>query len=297
MAKRFSIPTPLDFSFKHTVQSHGWYDLPPFELGPGRDELIYVFSDHASGRPITGRIRSRSQMIVVELSDDVGVSEIKRAVKHILRLDEDLAEFYEIARSGRINWAAAAHAGRLLRSATVFEDLVKSLCTTNCSWGLTRKMTANLVQLLGEESSDGRRAFPTPSAMASVGPDFYRNEIKAGYRSPYFAELAESVANGDIDPEKWLNSSQSTAELKKEIKKIKGIGDYAAENLLKLLGRYDGLALDSWLRGGFYKKHNRGKPCSDKKIELHYREYRDWRGLAIWCDMTEGWFTEGRESD
>ena len=31
--------------------------------------------------------------------------------------------------------------------------------------------------------------------------------------------------------------------MKKEIKKIKGVGDYAAENLLKLLGRYDGLAL------------------------------------------------------
>ena len=67
-------------------------------------------------------------------------------------------------------------------------------------------------------------------------------------------------------------------------------GDYAADNMLKLLGRYDGLALDSWLRAQFYKKHNRGRKCPDKKIEKHYAKYGDWKGLAIWCDMTEDWF-------
>jgi len=73
---------------------------------------------------------------------------------------------------------------------------------------------------------------------------------------------------------------------------VKGCGDYAAENLLKLLGRYDGLALDSWLRSQFYKKHNREKVCPDKKIERHYTKFGDWKGLAIWCDMTERWFDE-----
>jgi hypothetical protein len=80
--------------------------------------------------------------------------------------------------------------------------------------------------------------------------------------------------------------------LKKVIKSVKGFGDYAAENLLKLLGRYDGLALDSWLRSQFYKKHNREKVCADKKIERHYKRFGEWKGLAIWCDMTERWFDE-----
>ncbi|MBP7416089.1 MAG: hypothetical protein KA831_05510, partial [Pyrinomonadaceae bacterium] len=79
---------------------------------------------------------------------------------------------------------------------------------------------------------------------------------------------------------------------KKEMKKVKGVGDYAAENLLKLVGRYDGLALDSWLRAGFYKKHNKGKKCDDKKIARHYHKFGPWQGLAIWCDMTEDWFTD-----
>src|SRR5262249_11158505 len=146
-------------------------------------------------------------------------------------------------------------AGRLMRSPTVFEDLVKTMCTTNCSWALTKKMLVNMVDLLGEPSADGRKAFPTAAAMAAQSEKFYRDEIRAGYRSPYFIELAASVASGKLDPENWLHSDLPTSELKKELKKVKGVGDYAADNLLKLLGRYDGgLALDSWIRSKFYQK-------------------------------------------
>jgi len=122
-----------------------------------------------------------------------------------------------------------------------------------------------------------------------MNEEFYRNEIRAGYRSPYFVELAEAVAAGKLDPQTWLTSALPTAELKKEMKKVKGVGDYAAENLLKLVGRYDGLALDSWLRSQFYKNHAGGKACPDKKIERHYKKFGSWRGLVIWCDMTEKW--------
>lgn len=177
----------------------------------------------------------------------------------------------------------------MLRSATVFEDLVKTMCTTNCSWALTKSMVSNLVEKLGPATESGKKAFPTPEAMASVSSDFYREEIRTGYRSPYFVELAEAVASGKLNPQAWLTSDVPTAELKKEMKKVKGVGDYAAENLLKLVGRYAGLALDSWLRSQYYKNHNSDKPCSDKKIERHYKEFGAWRGLVIWCDMTEKW--------
>jgi N-glycosylase/DNA lyase len=219
------------------------------------------------------------------------VRRIEHGVRHILRLDDDLSEFYRALEDDkRLSWIADVNAGRLLRSPTVWEDLVKTICTTNCSWALTKKMVINLVEKLGAEASDGRRAFPTAEAMASQNAEFYRNEIRAGYRSPYFVELAESVARGKLNVESWLHSDLPTPELKKELKKVKGVGDYAAENLLKLLGRFDGLALDSWLRGQFYKTHNNGRVCKDKKIERYYSQFGEWRGLAIWCDMTESWF-------
>lgn len=284
---------PLNFSFRHTVYSHGWSDLLPFELDESEWRLSNVFTN-GKGKPFVATISEAGKRgLKVEYIGKADETKLASDVKHVLRLDDELSDFYTLTNAeSRLAWISGSNAGRLVRSPTVFEDLVKSLCTTNCSWALTKKMVANLVELLGDKASGGRRAFPTPQALASVSETFYRDDIRAGYRSPYFAELAEAVASGKLDPESWLYSELPTSELKKEIKSVKGIGDYAAENLLKLIGRYDGLALDSWLRAEFYKKHNKEKACPDKKIEKFYKKFGEWKGLAIWCDMTERWFDE-----
>ena len=180
-------------------------------------------------------------------------------------------------------------AGRMLRSPTVFEDLVKMICTTNCSWSLTEKMVTGLVQSLGRESDDGEKTFPTAEAMAAMPVQFFVDEVRSGYRAPYLKELADRVASGELDVEAWLTSDLPTPELVKEIKGVKGAGDYAAENLLKLLGRYDGLALDSWTRAKFFKVRNNGRKANDKKIERYYSRFKEWRGLALWCDVTQDW--------
>src|SRR5690606_27725967 len=206
-----------------------------FKFDEAASSLSYVFRDRNSGGPVAGTINESKDLLSVSLDRDADLAGIIRDVKHMLRFDEPLEEFYEIAADKPgIEWACRSQAGRLLRSATVFEDLVKTMCTTNCSWSLTRKMVVNLTDLLGDEADAGVRAFPTAEAMAAVSSEFYREEIRAGYRSPYLHELAEAVAEGRVDPEAWLASDLPTLELKQEIKRVKGIGDYAADNLLKL---------------------------------------------------------------
>jgi N-glycosylase/DNA lyase len=294
MPLEFILETPPNFVLETAVCGHGWYDLQPFRWKPETRSLAYVFQSHNGKKAAAGTISDAGGhlKIVVE-SAAPGRVKVERDVRHILRMDEDMGEFYGVAENVRgTRWVSEIGAGRLLRSATVFEDMVKTMCTTNCSWALTRKMVENLVMKLGTPAGRNARAFPTAEAMASVDEEFYRNEIKAGYRSPYFLELALSVASGEIDPESFLHSELPTPELKKEIKNIKGFGDYAADNLLKLLGRYDGLALDSWLRSRYYDKHNQKKICPDKKILKHYGKFGKWQGLMIWCDMTEDWFSE-----
>jgi 3-methyladenine DNA glycosylase/8-oxoguanine DNA glycosylase len=290
----FSLHKPGNFDFMTTVRSHGWYDLDPFQYDESANILHYVFQDANGRNPVAGKIYEKEGSIVVELkSSKISRAKIERDVMHLLRMDDDMSGFYSaVSNEAKLGWVSKIGAGRLLRSPTVFEDVVKTLCTTNCSWALTRKMVENLVGRLGAAASGGRNAFPTAEAMASKNESFYRNEIRAGYRSPYFVELANAVAGGELDPESWLHSELPMIELKKEIKNIKGFGDYAAENLLKLLGRYDGLALDSFLRGEYKKKYNRGRACTDKKIHKHYAKFGEWKGLVMWCDMTEDWFSE-----
>jgi len=294
MGTSLFLETPAKFSFRHTVYSHGWSELLPFQLDDENWRLRYVFASPRTAKPVEAVISEADGGLLIDVSRSrFDSAKLIRDIRHILRLDDPLEEFYRVTDiDERLKWVSTSNAGRMLRSPTVFEDMVKTLCTTNCSWSLTKSMVTNLVNALGETGTAGVRAFPTPEALASVPEKFYRDEIRSGYRSPYFVELAEAVASGKVDPESWLTTDLPSDELKGEIKRIKGFGEYAADNLLKLLGRYDGLALDSWLRSQFYKKHNGERVCADKKIERHYKKFGEWKGLAIWCDMTERWFDD-----
>ena len=290
-----TIATPREFSFKRTVISHGWCELLPFQIDQEKWQLTRTL-DLENARPVTITIRATKRALVINTSRRLSQTATKKVVadvRHMLRLDDNIAEFYRlVAEDTDFNWIPSQGAGRLLRSPTVFEDLVKMICTTNCSWALTQKMVTGLVENLGRESGNGQRTFPTPEAMALMPVKFYVNEVRAGYRSEYLKLLADRVASGTLDVEAWLTSPLSTADLTKEMRDVKGVGPYAAENVLKLLGRYDGLALDSWTRAKFFSVRNNGRKTSDKKIARYYSRFKEWRGLALWCDMTRDWIED-----
>ena len=258
-----SIKTPGDFSFRRTIYSHGWYGLQPFHIDQSGLALSRVL-DLKNGKPVTVAMRGTKRAVKVSLSRTVGKrasDQIVKDVRHMLRLDDDLSVFYRRDRRviPTLDGFAIQGAGRLLRSPTVFEDLVKMICTTNCSWALTVEDGDGI----GGESRKGIRRWTASFPHAeSDGPDavkFYADVVRAGYRAPYFKELADRVASGELDVEAWLNSPLSTEELMKEMKGVKGVGPYAAENVLKLIGRYDGLALDSWTRAKFFTVRNKGR--------------------------------------
>ncbi len=287
-----SIPIPRNFNFKRTVISHGWRELLPFEFDRKKWTLTRVL-DFDNRVPVTVSISVSRRSLGIIASRRLSkraTEKITLDVRHMLRLDDDMTSFYrEMTGTPGFEWIEHQGAGRMLRSPTVFEDLVKMICTTNCSWSLTEKMVNGLVQTLGRESNDNRRSFPTPEAMALMPLRFFVNEVRAGYRASYLKELADRVASGSLKVEDWVASSLPTVELSKQIRDVKGVGPYAAENLLKLLGRYDGLALDSWTRAKFFQVRNNGRKASDKKIARYYSRFREWRGLAFWCDMTRDW--------
>ena len=286
------IRTPPDFNYRRTVLSHGWCALRPFEFDKESWTLVRVLGAGES-RPVTVAITARKNALKVVSSRRLSkrsTDKVERDVRHMFRLDENLTDFYDaMSAEPEFEWIRHEGAGRLLRSPTVFEDLVKMICTTNCSWALTEKMTNGLVGELGRESDDGRKSFPAPEALAEQPVSFFRDKIRAGYRASYLKELVQRIAAGELDVESWLHSELPHNEFMKELKSVKGVGNYAAENLLRLIGRYDGLALDSWTRAQFAKARNNGRAASDKKISRFYARFDSWRGLALWCDMTRHW--------
>lgn len=290
---RLTLDTPPGFSFERTVRSHGWWSLRPFEP-EGRDGLRAVLALPRGGAcPIL--LRAGNGAVVLETPGSPGSGrrrQIEQAARRILNLDLDLTPFYRLVRRERgTRWIAETGSGRLLRSGSLFEDLVKLVLTTNCSWALTTRMVDGLVEHYGDRAPDGSRCFPRAERLAHVPERSLREKVKTGYRAPQLARLVREVAAGRTDPEGWERDDRNPEELRGEMLALPGVGPYVAENMLRLLGRPRGLALDSWLRAKYARVYHGGRRVTDRTIARRYARFGDWGGLAFWCEMTRDWFS------
>lgn len=280
---------PDDFNLRRAITGHGWYVLPPFRSNDDTSELQAVIPLSKSNHVI-GRISEVNSSIKISVMNRSALStthskHIRTTVRSILRMDESFDEFYSLCRKEpHLRWVPRAKAGRLLRSPTVFEDVIKMIFTTNCSWALTKIMTFNLTTKLGTEVQKGIFSFPGPDVIADKSERWLRKEISCGYRAPYIRELCRNLSKKKIELESLRHSTVPTDELYGILRSIKGIGHYAAGNLLKLLGRYDYLGIDSWIRRSFSDMHKNGRKVSDAAIEKHYDRYGKWRGLVCWME-------------
>jgi N-glycosylase/DNA lyase len=288
---------PIDF--RRTIASHGVADLPPnrideeawtleLTLAPGRSRATTVLV--SAGR--------KGYAKAEVLSGRASTADLRPVISHVLRLDEDLSPFYEAAATDPdLSWAANG-AGRMIRSPTVFEEVVKTICTTNCTWSATVRMVSALVEHLGEPSpaADGPygRAFPTPEAMAQKNSAFYTDKVRAGYRGAYLRDLARSVASGKLDLEALGRADADELpddELAARLLALPGVGPYAAAHIMMLLGRYSRLILDSWTRPK-YLRVSGAKQAKDVTIERRFRRYGPYAGLAFWLYLTRDWVDE-----
>ena len=290
--------------FRRTVASHGVADLPPLELDPDA-RWLQVTLRLPGGRPRTVRVEEgrpgRATVTPFGRAPSRRQSDaILAAVAHVLRLDEDLSAFYTIAMNDpELGWAADG-AGRMIRSPTVFEDVVKTICTTNCAWSATERMVGALVEHLGEPAptspAEGPygRTFPTPAAMAEADESFYREVMRAGYRGAYLRSLAASVTAGAVDLEELGHASPDELpddEVAARLLALPGVGPYAAAHIMMMLGRYSRLILDSWTRPK-YARLNGGRAVSDATIERRFRPYGPYAGLAFWLHLTRDWIED-----
>ncbi len=285
--------------------SHGIAELPPMRL----DQKAWIFEITvplarigartlviSEARPGHGLISVTGQA----LTPQVGAA-VMAQVRHVLSLDLDLTPFYAVAAEDPdLAWVLTG-AGRMVRSPTVFEDVVKTICTTNTSWGGTTRMVNALVQHLGEKApgaapdSPYGRAFPTPAAMAAAPSQFFKKVAGAGYRGPYLKTLATDVARGRVDLEALASTSRDDLpddDVAARLLALPGVGPYAAAHIMLMLGRYDRLILDSWTRPTYARLLGRKRPVSDRTIERRFKRYGRYAGLAFWLFLTQDWLPE-----
>jgi 3-methyladenine DNA glycosylase/8-oxoguanine DNA glycosylase len=282
---------PVDF--RRLLASHGVATLPPTRI----DEDAWTLETTVRlprGRPRTIRVHERRPGIAAVEVQGPPAEGVLAPVRRILNLDEDLSEFYAAAADDPgLAWATQG-AGRMLRSETVFQTVVTTICTTNCAWSGTVRMVTALVEHLGEASAGGRgHSFPTPEAMASADDVFYRDVARTGYRGPYLRSLAVSVVDGSVDLEALdavVSAELTDDEVEERLLSLPGVGPYAAAHIMMLLGRHSRLILDSWTRPKFARVT--GRKASDTAIKRRFKRYGRFAGLAFWLYLTRDWVDE-----
>ena len=286
---------PVDLA--RTIMSHGVADLPPARVDEESVAYETTLALAVPARPRTIRIAAggagvaRVEVRGPRLGARAGGA-LLDTVRRMLNLDEDLSGFYAVAAEDpELAWAARG-AGRMLRTPTVFEAVVKTVCTTNCAWTATVRMVRALVEHLGEPAvGSGAHAFPSPEAMAAAPESFYRDVVRAGYRSAYLRSLAASVADGSLDLEQLGDGSGdlSDDEVAARLLALPGIGPYGTAHMMMLLGRHSRLVLDSWTRPKYARVVGARKALADRTIERRFRRYGPYAGLAFWLYLTRDW--------
>ena len=219
--------------------------------------------------------------------------ELTKRMTRMFQLNVDVAEFVAMTRSSPAHaWVEPAGFGRLLCGATVWEDAVKVICTTNVTW----RQTVRMVELLVAKCGRGG-AFPSQADVARFSEEELKEECRLGYRAKSIRELAD-IADVILSPAegegpspahgrgKVLRFAQDdTAALYRHYLQYPGIGPYAAAHLLAMDGRYDFIAVDTEFRRFVRQRYHGGRAVSDAAMLRRYAKWGRWKYLAYWSEL------------
>ena len=265
------IPPP---HLRAVLHSHGWLYLAPAEEdGKGFRYSLALPEAGACSiavSPARGGLSCEADRTLS--AGDRAV--LRLVIRRMLSLDFPMEEFQaackarkatRLLRLSRQGW------GRMFRSPTCWEDAVKTLCTTNASWGYTQQMCRRLCDELGEAAPSGRRAFPTPMKIIEAGEPFLKKTVGMGYRSKSLVLLASRAASGEVP---WLLhpfAPVGEGDAEREIASWHGFGRYATRHLLVLLGFHGHLPVDREVG-----LHLGVRKAGDRDSKLDADHFEDW---------------------
>ena len=273
--------TARRFDFRKLVLFHGWAFLPPFVWDDAAGTLARPLRV-AGGRTMRVCLRARRKtgktVVLARIDDESAPSSADRAavrgqVRRMLCLDQDFTEFHAVCRSDPVlGFVSRTKAGGLLRAPCAFEDLVKTVCTTNCDWRNTRRMCERLCELDGG-------GFPTPQALLRYTADELAARVPLGYRAETVRTLARLFAEGRLPLDEW-SASGDFDRIREALGSVRGVGPYSVNHMLVLLGWYGDIPVDSevlkYLRNSYFE----GQAVPGRLAIERYERYGRWKFLA-----------------
>jgi 3-methyladenine DNA glycosylase/8-oxoguanine DNA glycosylase len=300
---RFMLPVPGDFDLPRDFCSYGYFLLAPNLWDPGT-------------RSLTRPLRLASRIVGVQITQPRGTGTSLRVhtthtldsterldaaaqISRMLRLDEDetsIAAFHRLdprwKQSGR---------GRVSRSPTLFEDVIKTITNCNINWPGTVQMNRRLCEVLGRgpdipaQVEDAKsfclNAFPSAERLARTRPQTLRARCRVGYRDARIVRIARlfrtSPSRGGLDVRLLEDPSTPDEVVLRTLLSLPGIGPYAAANIMQLLGRYSHLPLDTEsIRHGRTVLGFRGSPRAVmNRVRKHFEPYGPQAFRSYWLEL------------
>jgi 3-methyladenine DNA glycosylase/8-oxoguanine DNA glycosylase len=322
MPRTRTLAVPTDYFLPRDYCSYGYFLLWPnhwdvhqqvfsraLELASG--PVLIRVSQGRPGEPRAARVGRELDLSASRMLRKADWRAVLEAITRMLRLDEDAAAvraFHRLdprwkkpaamaatgdARVGNVHRAAARDAagrGRLMRSASLFEDVIKTVTSCNVQWPSTIVMNRRLCEVVGVRVADAgpvTHAFPSPRALARTRATTLRSRCRTGYRDARIIELARMFAQGEIDAA-WLADPATPDEAVYEaLIEWPGIGPYAAANIMQLLGRYSRLPLDTEsVRHGKTVLAMKGTDRQImKKIDRHFAPFGAHKFRSYWFEL------------
>jgi N-glycosylase/DNA lyase len=269
------------FDWRRLIFSHGWVYLAPFEWSDPTRTLsrpLRVTSGRSVRVSISPPRRGAGtdlRAIVDGRTSKSDKTALGAQLRRMLRLDDDFSEFHRLCKTDPLlTFAARVRCGGLLRGATAFEDVVKTVCTTNCDWRNTKSICEKLCAL----DEDGN--FPTPSRILQLSESKLAARTACGYRAKTIRTLARLFANDKLPLDAWAAAGEFD-RIAAALQPIWGIGPYALSHILVLLGDYRTIPVDSEILKYLSKTHFDGRKVTPKRAVEPYERFGPFRYLAF----------------
>ncbi len=295
----FRLPVPDDFALPRDYCSYGYFLLFPNHWAVREQALTRPLRVGANviGIRVT-QPKGASTPLRVETSrtlDKAAGADVRQQITRMLRLDEHsrvIAEFHRLDP----RWKKTGQ-GRVSRSPTLFEDVVKTVTSCNVTWPGTVQMNRRLCEVLGTPAEDGAkigcetRSFPDVAKLARARLATLRARCRVGYRDARLVELARlfrtSPKRGGLDVARLESAATPDDEVYETLLELPGVGPYAAANIMQLLGRYGRLPLDTEsVRHGRAVLGYKGSSAQvTKKVHAHYAPFGAQAFRSYWLEL------------
>lgn len=289
----------------HGVASTSALDSSPLARRRGHGARPALRRDDRDGRGVyrvsvlEGKARKSTVPLRVVIEGpamgDALVARIRDDVRIMLKLDQDLSGFYAVcADHPTLRILERIGAGRTLRSRSMTENVIKTLCGTNVNWNQAVQMINRIAQR-GPILPHHRHlnAWPSPAEILKAGRDYLTGVCRVGYRADSILKLCDDVVKRRFDPDELDEAArtESSDALLKRLLAIQGIGPASAHALLGTLGHYDRLAVDSSTFWHVARVHTNGRKPTIKDIQQIYEPYGRWKNLVWWFELWLEWDT------